>query len=170
MASEPVPEATEAERERFAELEAAIELGPGAFAEVGHALLEIQQRRLYRSAGHRTFAGYVSKRWDLSSAHAYRQIDASKVVDLLAPGGGLPLPANEAQARELAPLAHDPDAIRAVWTETVQQTGGRVTARAIRERVAARRDDPRAHSAEAGERRVITCPHCGHTWSAEEEA
>jgi hypothetical protein len=159
MATTPSPETAPGERERFAELEAAIERGSGTFAEVGRALLEIQQRRLYRLAGHRTFAGYVSKRWDLSSAHAYRQIDASKVVDLLAPSGELPLPANEAQARELAPLAHDPDAIRAVWTETVQGAGGRVTARAIRERVAARRGDPRARASE-----TITCPHCGHTW------
>jgi hypothetical protein len=168
MASEPTPpQAGTAERERFAELEATIETAPAAFVDVGHALHEIQQRRLYRIAGHRTFAGYVSKRWDLSSAHAYRQIDASKVVDVLAPGGELPLPANEAQARELAPLAHDPDAIRAVWTETVQQAAGRVTARAIRERVAARRREGRASPADAPERAAITCPHCGHTWTPE---
>jgi hypothetical protein len=151
------------DRERFAELEQMIERGLGTFADVGRALFEIQQRRLYRAAGHRTFADYVAKRWDLSSAHAYRQIEAAKVVDILAPIGELPLPANEAQARELAPLVHDPEAVRAVWTETVEQGDGRVTAKAVREHVSAWRPDihpPRA----ADSPRV--CPHCGHEWPA----
>src|SRR5207344_215462 len=104
---------------RLSELEQVIEHGLGTFVDVGRALLEIQQQRLYRMAGHPTFADYVAKRWDLSTAHAYRQIEASKVVDILSPIGEMPLPANEAQARELAPLVDDPDAVRAVWAETV---------------------------------------------------
>jgi hypothetical protein len=153
---------------RFAELEQVIERGLGTFVDVGRALLEIQERRLYRTAGHRTFAQYVARRWDLSKAHAYRQIEASKVVDILSPIGDMPLPANEAQARELAPLMHDPDAVRAVWAETVEQSAGHATARSIREHVAARR--PRSGPAKAAPRprsaaSRITCPACGHQWS-----
>ena len=130
------------DEERFAELERVIECGLGMFVDVGRALLEIQQGRLYRPAGHRTFADYVVRRWDLSGTHAYRQIEAAKVVAILSPIEKMPLPANEAQARELAPLVDDPEAVRAVWAETVRRGEGRVTARAIRARGIARH--PRA--------------------------
>ena len=63
------------------------------------------------------------------------------MVDILSPIGELPLPANEAQARELAPLVDDPDAVRAVWAETVQDGDGRITARMVREHVTARHPD-----------------------------
>lgn len=156
------------DQSRFAELELVIERGLGTFVDVGRALLEIQERRLYRAAGHRTFADYVAKRWDLSSAYAYRQIEASKIVDILSPIGATPLPANEAQARELTPLVDDPDAVREVWTETVQQGDGRITARAIRDRVTARR--PRIREADPAIRPELAvtatniCPACGHQW------
>jgi hypothetical protein len=156
------------DEERFAELERVIERGIGTFVDVGRALLEIQQRRLYRSAGHRTFADYVVRRWDLSSTHAYRQIEAAKVVAILSPIGGMPLPANEAQARELAPLVDDPEAVRAVWAETVRHGEGRVTARAIRARVTARRPRARPTGQVPLPRRIpsagTTCPRCGHHW------
>ncbi len=154
--------------ERFDELEGVIERGLSTFVEVGRALLEIQERRLYRAAGYETFAEYVEKRWDLSSAHAYRQIEAAKVVDILSPIGELPLPANEAQARELAPLVDDPDAVRAVWAETVQDGDGRITARLVREHVTARHPDAHARKPVAPRGLVVSavtiCPECGHQW------
>jgi hypothetical protein len=163
MEEAPIALTVPAARARLAALEQIIERGLGTFVDVGHALAEIQQRRLYRSADHRTFAEYVAKRWDLSSAHAYRQIEASKVVDILAPIGELPLPANEAQARELAPLVNDPEAVRAVWIETVQEGAGRVTARAVREHVSARR--PRTHAPGGAHAPAAhICPNCGHEW------
>jgi hypothetical protein len=162
--------ASSVDHERFADLELVIERGLGTFVDVGRALFEIQERRLYRTAGHRTFADYVAKRWDLSKTHAYRQIEASKIVDILSPIGDIPLPTNEAQARELAPLMDDPDAIRAVWTEAIESSSGHATARSIRERVAARRPRPRAgtsgtRQSHAAGRDKSTCPACGHQWS-----
>ena len=158
-----------AARVRFEELEQIIGRGLGTFVEVGRALLEIQQRRLYREVGHRTFAEYVAERWDLSKAHAYRHIEASKVVDILSPIGDIPLPTSEAQARELAPLVSDPEAVRTVWTETIAQGAGRVTARAIRERVAARKPRTGPNLAlreQAPDSAARTkCPACGHEWS-----
>jgi hypothetical protein len=154
------------DRERFAELEQIIEHGLGTFVDVGRALLEIQQRRLYRADGHRTFADYVAKRWDLSSAHAYRQIEASKIVDILSPIGEVPLPANEAQARELAPLVNDPEAVREVWIETIQRGEGRVTAKAVREHVSARRPEARMpRVAHSHAHPSCVCPACGHEWT-----
>ncbi|HEV7566410.1 MAG TPA: hypothetical protein VGO31_10660 [Microbacteriaceae bacterium] len=151
------------ERE-FDQLEEIVAQGLSTFIEVGHALLEIQIRRLYLKAGFRTFAAYVTERWDISEAHAYRQIEAAKVIDILSPIGGTVLPANEAQARELVPLANDPDAIRSVWSQTVAATGNRVTARAIRERVTNRIGHP---ASPARSRRAAVeqaCPECGHRW------
>jgi len=169
MAQESILLTRPADRQRFAELEQVIERGLGTFVDVGRALLEIQARRLYLGAGHRTFADYVAKRWDLSASHAYRQIEASKVVDILSPIGEIPLPSNEAQARELTPLVNDPEAVRAVWSEAVQDGHGRVTARAIKAHVAARRPLPAravkgAHPDVAGDAPTV-CPSCGHSWT-----
>jgi len=155
--------------ERFEALERVIERGLSTFVEVGRALLEIQQKRLYQAAGYQTFADYVEKRWDLSSAHAYRQIDASKVVDILSPIGEMPLPANEAQARELAPLVDDPEAVRAVWAETVHDGAGRITARLVREHVTARHPDTHTRKPVTARGLVVSavtiCPSCGHRWT-----
>jgi hypothetical protein len=169
MTEEPVAALVPVDQGRFEELERVIEHGLGTFVDVGRALLEIQARRLYRGAGYRTFVDYVAKRWDLSSTHAYRQIEAAKVVEILSPIGEMPLPANEAQARELAPLVDDPEAVRAVWAETVQDGEGRITARAIREHVSARH--PRHQTTGSALRpqpvvcTVTTCPECGHQWT-----
>jgi hypothetical protein len=85
---------------RLAELEAIIERGMRTFIEVGNALLEIRNRRLYREQGFKTFEDYCRERWNMSRTYAYRQIDAAKVVQNLSPIGDIPL--TEAQARELA--------------------------------------------------------------------
>jgi hypothetical protein len=151
------------ERRELGELEQIIARGLGTFVEVGLALLEIRSRRLYLKAGYRSFGNYVRERWDLSETHAYRQIEAAKVVEILSPIGER-LPANEAQARELVPLASDPDAVRAVWAE-VATSEGKVTARTIRTRVATELgrtlDSP--ERADLKDREV--CPCCGQSLS-----
>jgi hypothetical protein len=146
------------------ELEGIIARGLGTFIDVGRALLEIQSRRLHLQAGYRSFALYVTERWDLSETHAYRQIEAAKVIDILSPIGESSLPANEAQARELAPLVTDPDAIRAVWAD-IGATGERVTARAIRARVAEQIGRTMTKQARAKSPGDCVCPACGHKWS-----
>jgi hypothetical protein len=147
------------------ELEGIIARGLATFIEVGRALLEIQSRRLYLQAGYRSFAVYVTERWDLSEAHAYRQIEAAKVIDILSPIGETSLPANEAQARELAPLVTDPDAVRAVWAE-IGATGERVTARVIRGRVAQRLGRVSKKQDRSSATSDCVCPACGHRWPA----
>jgi hypothetical protein len=149
---------------RLEELEGIISHGLVTFIEVGRALLEIQARRLYLQAGYRTFSVYVSERWDLSESHAYRQIDAAKVIDLLSPTGESLLPANEAQARELVPLVADPDAVRAVWSE-IEATGERVTARAIRAKVAEQLGRAPTTRTRRESTNECVCPACGHTWT-----
>ncbi len=85
-------------------LEGVVERGLQTFVEVGMALLEIRERRLYREAGFSEFNDYCRARWKWSEAHATRHIQAAAVAQALPMGNG---PTNERQARELVPLLVD---------------------------------------------------------------
>jgi hypothetical protein len=102
MATETIGGSVINPNERLAVLEATIERGLQTFIEVGKALLEIRDDRLYRQQGFTTFEAYCQERWNWSHRHANRQIEAARVVQNLGPIG--PKPKNEAQARELARL------------------------------------------------------------------
>lgn len=128
---------TKVERGRLNELERAIERGLKTFVEVGRALTEVRDKRLYR-AQFSTFEDYCAVRWDLVRQSAYRQIDAAKVFDNLAslsPNGDKPaalLPLHEFQARALTRL--DPAAQREVWSNLTvdgKQPTGDAVAQAV---------------------------------------
>lgn len=101
---------TKAENKRLVECEGVIERGLNTFYEVGAALAEIRESRLYRIS-HGTFEDYCRERWGMNRAHANRLISAAGVVDNLDPIGSIPT--TESQARELAPL--EPEVQKAVW-------------------------------------------------------
>jgi hypothetical protein len=88
--------------QRLATLEAIIQNGLRTFIEVGNALLEIRDERLYREQGFKTFEDYCQKRWGWGRNYANKQIIAAEVIQNL--GTNVPKPKNEAQARELARL------------------------------------------------------------------
>jgi hypothetical protein len=92
------------EAARLAELEARIKRG---FQEVGLALREIRDARLYRET-HPTFEGYCRERWDFSDRRARQFMDAAEI------GTMVPVE-NERQARALAPLKDDEKAVLEVW-------------------------------------------------------
>ena len=75
---------TTPQRVRFAQLEENIENKLQAFYDVGEALNEIRESRLYR-AEHGTFAEYVQAKWGFARQHAYRLIASSKVLDNIEP-------------------------------------------------------------------------------------
>jgi phage N-6-adenine-methyltransferase len=119
--------------ERLSELETVIARGLSTFVEVGLALLEIRDSRLYRAA-HETFESYCRERWGWSRRHANRLIEASEVLETLGPIG----PIHESQVRELVPLARaDEDAAREVWRDLREQHGEKLTAADVREAVEA---------------------------------
>ena len=89
------------ERSHLAELEAVIERGQQTFIDVGNALMEIRDQRLYR-ATHATFEAYCKERWGWSRISAYRHIEAAEAVALLPIGNK---PSSESVARELVPLS-----------------------------------------------------------------
>ncbi len=92
----------EAVRRTLADLEIVIERGVKTFVEVGVALEEIRDGKLYRPT-YPTFEDYCRERWGWSRQHAYRQIQAAGVAKNLSPRGDN-MPVNEGQARELASL------------------------------------------------------------------
>lgn len=106
-----------------------IERGLKTFIDVGQALAEIRDSRLYKGA-HDTFEAYLEQRWNMSRSYAHRMIAAAEVV-LPIGNTDLPSPTNEGQARALAAV---PEPERAeVWREATERTGGKPTAKVVTE-------------------------------------
>lgn len=99
---------------RLLHLEGIIDTERRCFYKFGKALKEIRDERLYRELLFVTFEAYLKKRWDMSRSHAYRLIEASRIIENLSPIGNI-LPENEAQLRPLAPLT--PSDQRLVWRD-----------------------------------------------------
>ncbi len=148
---------SKAERTRLRTLEAIVDRGVQTFVQVGQALKEIRDSRLYRRT-HKRFEDYCDDRWGLGKRYANQLIEASVVVANIAarqPENGshgsqnptsplaatvaeanehvaptsIPLPTTERQARELAKLPAEEQAD--VWEEVVA-TEARPTAAAIK--------------------------------------
>lgn len=84
------------ERARLAELEAVVERGMDTFIEVGIALAEIRDARLYREQ-FVTFEAYCRERWGFSRSRGYRLIRAAELA-AMSPTGDI---RSERQARAL---------------------------------------------------------------------
>lgn len=122
---------TLSETQQLTSLETVIETGLETFVQVGQALMEIRDKRLYRER-HATFGDYCHQRWGFQRAHAYRMIEAAQVVSNLSPIGDTPKPANEAQTRPLVSLP--PEWQREAWQRAVETAPeGRVTERHVRQ-------------------------------------
>jgi phage N-6-adenine-methyltransferase len=134
----------EEERLRLRSLEGVIEHGLARFVEVGEALLEIRDKRLYRET-HTSFEQYCSERWGFRRAHAHRLIQSARVLRVLSPTGDAPQ--SERQARELAPLLTNPLQLREAWQDAhaqAEQARIPLTAVRVRDAVASRLEPERA--------------------------
>jgi len=89
------------ETEQLASCEQVIGNGIKIWHQVGEALLHIRDNRLYRES-YTTFEAYCRERWQMAKTSANRLISGFEVVANLTPIGVIP--ANESQARELAPF------------------------------------------------------------------
>lgn len=118
-------------------LECVVEKGRKTFVEVGEALAEIRDRRLYRTE-HPTFDAYLDKKWNLSRSRACRIIQAAETVKVLPTGNK---PQSERQARPLAAL---PPAQRVeVWEKAVAASpNGQPTAKDVQVVVQAMNPQP----------------------------
>lgn len=124
------------EQARLVDLEATVERGLATFVEVGNALMEIRDGRLYRTT-HGAFEDYCRERWGFSRQRANQLVDAATLTTTVV-SQGLPAPTNEAQARELAPLRSEPEKMNEAWAEA--SSDGEPTALKVREAVGRRMD------------------------------
>lgn len=127
---------TAIETSRLADLEETIGRGLETFVEVGEALREIRDSGLYKD-GYPTFEEYCRQRWQMSRPRAYELMQSSEVVSAIADTGAEP-PANEAQARPLAPLRERPEEMTEAWMEA--SADGEPTAAKVKEAVSRRMD------------------------------
>ena len=100
------------EQDRLTRLENLIARNQCRFHEIGKALKEIKDFRLYKLNLFETFEAYARARWDMGKSQAYRLIEAYQVVNNLSPIGDI-LPSNESQVRPLVPF--DPIEQRKIW-------------------------------------------------------
>ena len=123
-----------AEGRSLEELEAVIERGLGTFIEVGSALLEVRNRKLYLQRGFDTFEAYCT-RLELSRPRAYQLCDAAEINITLSTfvDNGSPLPVREGHTRALLPLREEPEKLAAAWRKAVVTASGgkRLTAEHI---------------------------------------
>ncbi|MEG4169804.1 MULTISPECIES: hypothetical protein [unclassified Microcoleus] len=106
------------ERARLEELESIVENGLQTFYEVGKALDEIREQKLYRET-QKTFEAYCQDKWGIARRTADRFIGAARVMENLRPMG-LKFPANERQVRPLTGLS--PELQLEIWQEAVESS------------------------------------------------
>ena len=127
-------ELTTTERSDLQRLETQIENGLQTFLQVGLALKEIRDLKLYRE-DYQTFEKYVSEKWGHSRQWAHQLINAVIVEQQIGENVNCSLqkPTSENQYRELAKL--EPEKIPQVWeavTKECEETGEQPTAKKIK--------------------------------------
>lgn len=109
-----------------------VDRGIQTFIEVGRALAEIRDRRLYRDSDS-TFGAYCRERWAFSDSRARQLIAAAEVVTEVTVDG-LPAPQSERVARELVSLrAALPESYHEAWAGAVKKYGPEPTGKQVRE-------------------------------------
>ncbi|MEI8291471.1 MAG: hypothetical protein WCH99_18530, partial [Verrucomicrobiota bacterium] len=111
----------------LAVLEKTIARGKKTFIEVGMALAEIRDLRLYRRE-YGSFSEYCREKWGWNKSYAYYMIEGAEVVKSL-PGKMSTIVDTEGQARELAKI---PVEARAGIVQAIVDAGEPVTAAAIK--------------------------------------
>lgn len=107
--------------------EAVITAGLATFIEVGNALTEIANGKLYRAQGFETFEDYCYERWQFTDRRARQLMQAAEI------GTIVPVE-NEGQARALAPIKDKPEKMAEALTKA--KGNGKATAKEIAEIVA----------------------------------
>lgn len=122
-------ELTVIEQNNLVELEKTIQKNLSAFYEVGFALMQIRDNRLYRES-YGTFEEYCKEKWGLERRRAYQLIDGYKVSENVN--------ARTQTEYQLRPLTRikDPEEQREVYQRAVETAPkGKVTAKHIEETV-----------------------------------
>jgi len=133
--SVPVPPLSVQESLRLDQLEGIIVKNFRTFVEVGQALAEIQERKLYRVKA-MTFKKYCKELFDIAESRTYELIGAAGVIENLRHGGVFGededfMPVNERQIRPMTKLK--PEQQVSVWKAAVESApNGKVTANHVK--------------------------------------
>ena len=122
------------EQQRLEKLMLIIKENMKCFYEIGLALKEIRDNRLYREFSD-TFEKFCRDHMNISRAHAYRQIASAEVMKNLSPIGDI-FPLNESQTRFLTKL--EPNEQKLAWQcalDIARAKSGQVTSFDIAEAV-----------------------------------
>lgn len=106
----------------LADLERVIERGLAMFIEVGDALAQIRDRKLYRDT-HDTFEAYCEERWGLKRTRAYELMQAAGVARLVSEISDTKI-TRESHAKALAKLRDKPAQLRKALVEVNAQEAG----------------------------------------------
>ena len=142
------------ETSRLKHCEGVIRRGLETFYEVGLALAEIRDSRLYRLE-FETFENYCAARWGMAARTAHQTIRSAGAVKLL--GDCEVLPERESVARVLSTL--DPSEAKRVWLEAIAGDE-RITAQILK-RLIARASHNRQGLCAVSD---VTCPRCAHVF------
>jgi hypothetical protein len=124
---------SEAEEQRFGVCEGAIQAGCQSIVEVGLALGEIRDGRLYRN-NFSSFEEYCQRRWEFKRGKAHYLISAARICRQIAQTPGLAQPDRESQLRPL--LAVNLEDAELAWQYAAQFSSGRpITARMVKRAV-----------------------------------
>jgi len=109
-------------QEELARLEEIVSRNVKAFYEVGQALAEIRDKKLYRDVlGFATFEEYCKAKWNMARRTAYQFIDSSIVVENVRNCAQIEaVPQTESQARPLTRLEPDQQVI--AWQKAIDIT------------------------------------------------
>ena len=116
------------EKQELQKHETTIKKGLNTFVEVGQALLEIRDKKLYRIE-YNTFEQYCQDKWHFTRMRVSQLINASVVIQNV--NNCLQKPTTESQVRPLTPL--EPEIQNAVWQETIEKHGENITAKKVQE-------------------------------------
>jgi hypothetical protein len=127
VAAVEVPELSQSEQRDRLLLEEKVET---AFYAAGKALMELRDRRLYRST-HKTFEEYCKDRFGYSRDAAYLKMSATSVYENLQKhlptiGRQIPLPTSERQVRSLAKAELEASQQAYVWEQAVIEAGNKI--------------------------------------------
>jgi hypothetical protein len=132
-------ELTTTECSQLEKCETTIERGINTFVEVGEALAEIRNAKLYR-AFHRTFEAYCDEKWKFSRQRAYQLIDQAKVVRAVADAAGADLSTavDKITEREAREIKGDLPAVAAEIKSRVER--GEIPAKAVADVMSQKRE------------------------------
>ena len=152
---------SQAETDRLQQLETVIHRGKQAFIEVGVALMEVRESRLYRSEFN-TFEEYCSGKWGFNRNFANKMIVSSDLARDL--GTIVPIP-NEGTAREFVSVPKEDRPAVAEEAKAIAAKQGRdtINSRDVKEAKVRRKAGPTYHCTECDGSFTESegdCPRC----------